>query len=181
MSIRLSVRMYQRGCHWGGGGGFSWNSILETFTKICRETPNLVKSDKNIVHCTWRPKCLYIVDSCTKYFVARQLYKGNPFSRFHGNSTVSYSWQLFASQQQYKGNACCFQQCVHERATVLHYTYIAYLVKKNPIRECVMRHCVISLAEWRLLITYAPLSLPCLLYNWSILDRTSLIPGFWIE
>jgi hypothetical protein len=33
--------------------GFMWYLILETFTKICRETPD---RGKNSRHCTWRPK-----------------------------------------------------------------------------------------------------------------------------
>jgi hypothetical protein len=35
--------------------GFSWNFILGTSTKICRETPDLLK----IGHCTWIRKYIY--------------------------------------------------------------------------------------------------------------------------
>ena len=34
--------------------GFPWNFILATFMKICRETPNLVKTGKNIRQFKWK-------------------------------------------------------------------------------------------------------------------------------
>jgi len=40
-----SVRTYQHGSHWAG---FSWNTILRTFTKIYRHTPNLINIEQKI-------------------------------------------------------------------------------------------------------------------------------------
>jgi hypothetical protein len=37
--------------------GFSWHLTLWTHTKISRENPNWLKSDKNIGHCILTPKC----------------------------------------------------------------------------------------------------------------------------
>jgi len=43
-----------------------------------------LKSGKNTGHCTWRTKCLYIVDSSRKYFVDWQQCKGNQLLNFTG-------------------------------------------------------------------------------------------------
>ena len=39
--------------------GFSWNLIYEYFTKICRESSSLIKSDKNNGSSTWKPMYTY--------------------------------------------------------------------------------------------------------------------------
>jgi hypothetical protein len=45
-----------------------------------------LKSDRNVGHFAERRKYVYIVDSRTEYFVARQQWEGNPFLLFHGNN-----------------------------------------------------------------------------------------------
>ena len=42
------------------------------------------KSDKNFGHSIWRPEYIYIVDSCTKYFVSWRQCKGNALLPFNG-------------------------------------------------------------------------------------------------
>jgi hypothetical protein len=51
--------------------GFSWILILETSTKICWETPDLVKIGNNIRHITWCSKHVYIIF----YRISKQNYQ----------------------------------------------------------------------------------------------------------
>jgi len=45
-----------------------------------------LKSDKSIRYFTWRPKCIYTVDSSTKYGVHGQQCKEKLFCHFHDNN-----------------------------------------------------------------------------------------------
>jgi hypothetical protein len=68
-SVCLSVRVYQRISHWTDFREiWYWGLLRKSVEKlqIC------LKSDNNIGQFTWRRKYYYIVDSSTKYFVARQ-------------------------------------------------------------------------------------------------------------
>ena len=68
---------------------FPWSFVLGVpLTKIWRGTQNYVKFG----HFTW----ICIVESCRKYFVARQHSKGKTL-------LLLYCLQLHVSQQQYKG------------------------------------------------------------------------------
>jgi hypothetical protein len=58
ISVRLSVRMYQLGSHWTD---FRKILILETFIKICLESPNFLKSDKNFRYFTWRAEFILLL------------------------------------------------------------------------------------------------------------------------
>jgi apolipoprotein N-acyltransferase len=44
--------------------GFPWNFILRTYMKICRDNPSLV----NILHFTWRPKCVLMSPATSAVF-----------------------------------------------------------------------------------------------------------------
>jgi hypothetical protein len=56
---------------------------------LCRLYENLYRNS-NTGHFTFRPKYVCIVDCRTKYFVARQRSKGNPFLRLYGNNRQFY-------------------------------------------------------------------------------------------
>jgi hypothetical protein len=56
-----------------------------------------LKSDKNIVHFTWRPRYMYIVNSSTKYISARQQCKGKALLHILSNTehffiVISYTY-----------------------------------------------------------------------------------------
>ena len=74
-----------------------------TFKQICPENSNLVKiaTKKNRA-----PKCVCIVDRCTKYYLALKQRKGNSPLLSHGNIQKFYvddSWLLVNKK---KGAAC---------------------------------------------------------------------------
>ena len=88
-----------------------------------------LESDENIVSVTWRPKYIH-VNSSTKYFVARQLCKGNPFLHFFGNTQQFYIVDSDICSPAVPSELVAFpwQEWLHKWATVFHYTYIFYLV-----------------------------------------------------
>jgi len=59
MSVRLSVRMRQRGSQWT-------DLILVSFTKSYSEIPNFIKIGQSKGHFTCRPKVGFIVDADIK-------------------------------------------------------------------------------------------------------------------
>jgi hypothetical protein len=108
--------------------GFSWNLILKTSTKICRETHNLVKVGQQYRALHIRPKHVRNVYNSTKYFSSRQQCTGNPFLRFHGEVKMFCTVDSYMGvNNNTKGPIVAFpwQQWLCERAAILRYTYIA--------------------------------------------------------
>jgi hypothetical protein len=103
---------------------------IEDFTKMFRETTDLMKADNNIGEFTWRRKCVYTVDSRTKYFVARQQCNGNPFLR--SLAPLSVFILLTATRRSTTVHTECIvafslQQWLGERATISLFMYTAIL------------------------------------------------------
>jgi hypothetical protein len=111
LSVLLSVRKYQRSSDWTVFREIGYSGLLQ---KICREIAHLVK----------------IGQKYRKYFVARKHCKGNQLLHFHGNTEHFYiADNYMLVNNNTKGTYYCvsIQQWLHERATVLSYTYSGYL------------------------------------------------------
>jgi hypothetical protein len=125
-SFVISVHMYQLSFQWMDFCEFwfwrlLWKPVYKI--KICS------KSDKNIVHITWRPQYLHVVGSSAKYFVVWQQGKVNPLLHFYSNTEQLLCWQQrdLAVRRQHIV-AFPWQQWLCEHAALLSFTYIAYLV-----------------------------------------------------
>ena len=86
-------------------------------------------------HSTCRPKYVHIVNSSTKYFVARMNGEGKPFLRFDGKTEHSY---IVDSSIQISNNIMrrCYNVIITkmftQTPTILRNISIAYLVNIKP-------------------------------------------------
>ena len=89
-----------------------------------------LKWDNNIRHLMWRPRCIYIVDSSTKYLVAHQECKANPLlcSFRSTNDFILLTAKCRSTAIQSGNNVACLWQWVCNCTTVLYYMHIAYCI-----------------------------------------------------
>jgi hypothetical protein len=110
--------------------GTGWNLLQETNTKSCPETPGLVKIGQKYWHIIWRPKNVYIADSGTMDFAARQQCKAIHFCI--SMATLNY-WVLLSvtlrptAIKRVSIVALLLQQLSRKTATFLRHTYITYV------------------------------------------------------
>jgi hypothetical protein len=91
---------------------------------ISAETLHIwLNSDTHMGYFTWRPKHVFIVKSCTKYFVARHQSKGRALLYSHGNaehfilSTAAYRPTTIKRKHSNNGYANaprCYVVCLEE-------------------------------------------------------------------
>lgn len=104
-SVRPSVRMYERCSH-----STDLCQILHwcLLRKSVDRRQILLKSEENIGQFTWRPNCVYIVDSSKKYSVAHQQCKRNPLKLFHCNTKSVYIVDSFHDNNGYANTSQCY-------------------------------------------------------------------------
>jgi hypothetical protein len=120
----MSFRMHQCRFHLKN---FYKNLLSGTFTKICRGTPYLVKiaTKARTLH-----NYGYIVQSA-KYFVTLQQCKGKPLLCFHGKNRDSLLLTDRSRSTTIRMKVSLllpWQQWLRERVTILHFTWISFLV-----------------------------------------------------
>jgi hypothetical protein len=147
-----------------------WMPLLQSIEKV----QILLQSHKIIGHITWISVCAYIVESSAEYFVARQQFEGNPSLPFCGSTQQFLQWLTGLCGLTVQRNAlllfydntssclllrgtyiwtmhrehiaaCAWRQWLGERATMLRYTYVFYLVlARSELKNHVLHPLVVG-------------------------------------
>jgi hypothetical protein len=126
-SVCLSVCLYQHGSHWTDFRDIRYSGLER---KSAEKLQILLHLDKNIGYFTWGPQYVYTVDSFTKL-----LYLDKCAKRTHGcslwqNWTLILFTAICRSTTIQKESTVEFpwQQWLHERNTMLRYTFTVYFL-----------------------------------------------------